>query len=367
MKELLSSYKIDHIEIYTPMAKAMAYWHSNALGFFNSAYKCDDSSGISSHVLTSNEITIVLTSSFGTNKTLNNNEISSFIAKHYCGVKRFALCVSDVKSVFDQCIKRGAFPIKFPERVVDDFGYVEEASIKLFDDSEISFIDRSGYHGSFKPGYHGAHDEKNRQNSFFSTVDHLASELRINESKFWSDYLTNVLGTKQVQRFELDGNNTTGMILNVNQSDDKNLTLVLAEPASHLISSKVQNNVNTFGPGIHHLAFKTEDIFSAIENLGLRGIQFIKFPPSYYELLRGKEEFKELDIDLFEKYNVLVDKENETYLLQKFIKPISDRSFFFYEIVQRVKGYNGFAIANINILKKAEEIEIMKSDDKKTK
>jgi len=134
----------------------------------------------------------------------------------------------------------------------------------------------------------------------------------------------------------------------------------MAEPDGYTGVSKVQQNIDKFGPGIHHLAFATDDIIATVNTFTEKGVEFVSFPRSYYGLLRENPDFKDIDIDLLESNGILIDKEDDTYLLQKFIKPISDRPFFLYEIVQRVNGYNGFALKNINVLKAAEELEIMK-------
>ena len=150
------------------------------------------------------------------------------------------------------------------------------------------------------------------------------------------------------------------MTLNISQSTNKKLTFVMAEPDGTGTSSKILDNINKFGPGIHHLAFLTEDIISTIKTIEENNVEFVNFPPAYYTLLRQNPEMKEIDIDLLEKHGILIDKEGDTFLYQKFIKPYGDRPFFFYEIVQRVNGYSGFALKNINVLKKAEEFDIMK-------
>ncbi|WP_432328235.1 VOC family protein [Mucilaginibacter sp. P25] len=365
---ILEEYKIDYVEIYTPLAKILAYWHCQALGFEYLAFSDSESGnlGNSSFVIKSNDITLVLTSSFPTRNNAGNGEVTSFINQNYCGVKRIALVAEDVPQVFSDCIGRGAIPIKMPQKREDEFGYVEDATIKLFDSCEIMFIDRSKYQGPFKPGFKLYNQPSTKNASLLKSIDHIASELRINESRSWSEHLSKILDINLAQAFETSEENKTGMTLRVNQSFDKNLTMVLAEPESYLKESRVQKNIDTYGPGVHHLAFSTDNIMEAINQLTSNGVEFVKFPPSYYELLRTKKEFEEINIDELENGGILIDKEEDTYLLQKFIKPISDRPFFFYEIVQRVNGYNGFAINNINILKKAEELEIMKTGNPKT-
>lgn len=354
-----SEYVIDYVEIYTPMAKALSYWHTQALGF--NLVAVSDKENSSSYLLKSKEINLVLTSSFPTTNDSNTgSEVASFITRNYCGVKRFALKTESVKEAFEQCIAGGAIPVKFPTTIKDELGYIEEAAIKLYDQCEIVFINRAYYQGTFKPGYK-VRNTAAQKDSFLIEVDHIASELRINEINYWTNYLSNTIGTKLVQSISHSAENKTGMVLNINQSADRKLTLVMAEPESYTGKSKVQQNIDKFGPGIHHLAFATDDIITTIQHFSEREVEFVTFPASYYNLLRDNSDFKGIDIDNLEKHGILIDKEEDTYLLQKFIKPISERPFFLYEIVQRVNGYNGFALKNINVLKKAEEIQIMET------
>jgi len=358
----LHEYVIDYVEIYTPMAKALAYWHARALGFTITEYAGLDTGnpGISSYVCRCGDVCLVLTSSYPMLGLTVNNDINAFIGKHYCGLKRFALRVTNVEDAFRSSVGNGAFPLKYPHTLHDKNGSIEEASIKLFDDNEIVFISRENYGGAFKPGYTEVSKGGPRDRSIFTSVDHIAAEVRINESNFWTKYLRNAIGTNLVQSIETCEENKTGMILNINQSHDRRLTLVIAEPESYLHKSKVQKNIETFGPGIHHLAFVTDNLIDAIRKLSERDVEFVNFPGSYYDLLRENTELKGFDIDALQQHGILLDKEEDTYLLQKFIKPISDRPFFFYEIVERVNGYNGFALKNINVLKRAEEMEILK-------
>lgn len=355
----LKGYDIDYVEIYTPMAKALAYWHTQALGFVITAVA--ESINTASYVLESGDVRLVLTTSFPTGHTLISNEIATFIAQQYCGVRRFALVTDNVREAFEHSITHGAIPSRFPEILSDEYGQVEEAAVKLYDNSEIVFIDRSSYQGSFKPGYK-ARKSKAGGPAYLVAVDHIAAEVRINEIAYWTKYLTNAIGTQHVQSIQRSEDNRTGMILNINQSPDKKLTLVMAEAETYLHKSKVQQNIDRFGPGIHHLAFLSEDIVATTKALIEKEVDFVSFPPSYYTLLRENPDFAAMDIDLLQEHGILIDKEEDTYLLQKFIKPISDRPFFLYEIVQRVNGYNGFALKNINVLKKAEEIEVMKAE-----
>jgi 4-hydroxyphenylpyruvate dioxygenase len=361
--QLIEEYIIDYIEIYAPMAKALAYWHTHALGFRLAAFMNADTkaNGIASYVLVSDRIRLVVTAAYPTVQGTAYPEVASFISQHYCGVRRVALRVPSVRAVFDQSIANGAIPVRFPTVTEDADGQLEEASIKLYDHSEIVFVNRDSYHGEFKPGYQAATTQQAPVQPFFTAVDHIAGEVRVNEAPYWTHYLTGAVGTQLVQQILKSEENKTGMILNVNQSVDQQLTFVIAEPESYQRPSKVQQNIERFGPGIHHLAFTTPDLKSTVAALTDKGVEFVGFPPSYYDLLRQDEAFNEIDIDILQQLGILIDKEDDTYLLQKFIKPISDRPFLLYEVVQRVNGYAGFALKNINVLKKAEELEIYKA------
>lgn len=362
MENLITEYEIDYVEIYTPMAKLLAHWHQQVLGFtleglYNSSAPGDNKV---SFVLRSGNVRLVLTSAFPSlNQSDLNEEITKFIAKNQCGVKRVAVLTSDVNVSFERAVKNGAVPLRQPSTLQNEEGKITEASIKLYTDNEILFIDRKHYSGYFKPSYKKIENSKKKDASLFSSIDHIASELNATETEFWTNYLTKTIGTSLVQSIEKSPDNKTGMTLNINQSLNKKLTFVMAEPDGTGVSSKVLDNLNKFGPGIHHLAFSTEDIVSTVKQIENNNVEFVNTPSAYYTLLRQNPEMKSIDIDLLEKYGILIDKEDDTFLYQKFIKPYGDRPFFFYEIVQRVNGYSGFALKNINVLKKAEEYDII--------
>ncbi|HEY4112094.1 VOC family protein [Puia sp.] len=361
--DLFKEYLLDYVEIYTPMAKALAYWHTQALGFTLVATSGGEmeKQNISSYVLVSGWIRLVLTSTYPTLRPAANPEIASFLARNYSGIKRIALRADSVGDLFEKSVANGAIPTKLPLVTEDESGSFEEASIKLFDDCEISFTDRSSYQGIFKPGYKVARGHGLQKSLLFS-VDHIATHTRINEIAYWTKYLSNTIGIDLVQSIPKSDENRTGMILNISQSFDRKLTVVMAEPETYKRKSNVQQDLEIFGPGIHHLAFATSDLPETIRILNERNVEFMDVPDSYYELLRKNEDFEDVDLDTLQRWGIIIDKEEDSYLLQKFMKPISDRSYFFYELVQRVNGYDGFALKNITMLRKAAEMEMAKSE-----
>jgi 4-hydroxyphenylpyruvate dioxygenase len=359
-------YEIDYIEIYTPMAKLLAYWHQQALGFEIEGEYIPSSPEDSktSFVLRSQGVRLVLTSTFPVLENRSDeNEIEAFINKNQCGVKRIVLGTNEVRTSYETAISNGGISTFEPRSQGNEMGTIVEAGIKLYEENEINFIDRSNYTGYFRPGYVKTTKSDVAAQGLFTAFDHIAAELDIDKCTFWTNYLSKTIGTNLVQAIDKNHENKTGMVLKINQSINKKMTFVMAEPDGTSTDSKISKNIRKFGQGVHHLAFQTEDILKTIEVLGNNKVDFVSFPPAYYTLLRENPEMKNIDIDSLEKHGILIDKEDDTLLYQKFIKPYGDRPFFFYEIVQRVNGYNGFALKNINVLKKAEEYQIM--SDKK--
>jgi len=360
--DLFNSCEIDYVELYVPMAKSLSYWHTTGLGFSIEAYKGVETGfpNVSSYLLVSGNVRLVLTSTYPTISGARLDvEISNFIYSHYAGVKRIVLKTGHVGEIFDQAIAAGAIPLKAPARMSDKSGYVEFASIRLYDDAEIMFLDRENYSGAFLPGFK-ATEGAVPKHSHFTYIDHIASELRVNEISYWSKYLERSIGTKIVQEVRPSEENKTGMIMNICQSGNKNLTMVLSEPADIVGKTKINDTIDNYGPGIHHLAFATNDIFDTIKCLQSANIELVKAPSSYYEPLRKTELARDVDIDELERLGILIDKEDDSFLFQKFIRPSGDRPFFLYEVVQRVNGYEGFALNNINALKRAEEKDLAK-------
>jgi len=365
-KDLFESYKIDHIEIYSPMAKPLVFWHTTGLGFTPVAYKGWETGfpGVASYMLVSRNIRLVITSSYPSLKHGPDEEVYDFIHRSGSGVAKIALNTSSVQGSFEMALSHGAVPLVFPHVISDKDGHVEKAAVRLYDNSQLVFVNRRNYRGVFLPGYEKIASGTTVNPILFDTVDHIASELRINEIDFWTRLLEKIAGVSVVQQIRRIAENKTGMILNIAQTASRTITMVMAEPADAGGPSKVQENIDNYGPGIHHLAFSTNDIQSTVSRLRERGIEMVSFPASYYRMLRQNPDLKEIDIDRLEDLGILVDREGDGYLFQKFIRPFGDKPFFMYEIVERVNGYSGFALNNINVLKKAEEAELMQVEQK---
>jgi 4-hydroxyphenylpyruvate dioxygenase len=351
----------DYIEYYVGMAKMVVYWHVRALGFKVVAY-CGPETGVPdrcSYYIVKNDIKLVITSA----SQPSSYKIVSFVDLHGNGIKKLAVKVRNVTEFFDRALKNGAIPLQHPAVLGDDNGFVEQASLKVFDDNEIVLINYDNYNGTFMPGYRNVESDWNipGEDSALEKIDHVACALRLNEINLWEDYFNNIFYSKTVKQFDerqrAGEKKKIGMLLKVLQSEDKQMNNVLVEP-DHGIKSQVQLFIDqNYGAGIQHIAFGSANIFKSVEVLRANGVRFTSYPDSYYEKLAAK--YPNLDITLLRKHGVLCDVLDGALLFQIFTTPIGDRATFFYEIVQRVNNYEGFGLDNIHALFEAMETELM--------
>lgn len=348
----------DFIEYYVGMAKMVVYWHVKALGFKVMAYygpekgqqeKC-------SYYLVKNNIKIVITAA----SQPSSHDIVSFVDLHGNGIKRIGIAIKNIDDFYVDILGKGAIPVKFPAAVTDSDGKVVTASIKIFDDNEIMFVDTSEYNGIFLPGYKPVEEDWdfNEEDSCLTGIDHIASAMRINEMSMWERYFNTIFQSKTVKCFDHRQNGEEekiGMLLKVLQTEGKQMNNVLVEPDQHK-STQVQLFLDkNYGSGIQHVAFTSSNIFNTVEVLRKNGVRFSSYPDSYYTEL--KEKYPALDVAKFKKYGILCDIIGDSLLLQVFTTPIGDRPTFFYEIIQRVNNYEGFGIDNIKALFEAVERE----------
>jgi len=321
----------DFVEYYVGMAKMVVYWHVKALGFKVIAY-CGPETGYPhkcSYYITKGKIKLVITAA----SQPSSYEIVSFVDLHGNGTKRIGIKVDNVPAFFNEALNKGAIPSQSPYTLTDSKGDVECASFKLFDDNEIFIIDYKNYHGDFIPGY---------------------------EINLWENYINKIFNSNTVGSFderEETKEKQIGMLLKVLQTENKKLNNVLVEPDPKK-NSQVQLFIDqNYGSGIQHIAFSSKNIFKSVEIMRKNGVNFSKFPDSYYKNLSKK--YPKLDVDKLQKYGVLCDVVEDSLLLQIFTLPIGDRSTLFYEVVQRVNDYNGFGLDSIRALFDSIEEELM--------
>lgn len=350
----MENVQLDHLEYYVRDADVSARWHIEKIGFKKTAEKRIRNGGdeLISILLEKANIRLVFTS--GT-----SSEVSDFISHHGEGINQIAVAVTDVYSSFSLSVKNGGKVAKTPIQLQDTDGTVTIASIRIFDDNRITFLNRDGYHGYFLPDFHhGQNIELPSEETFLSQIDHVAYALNKNELPYWESYFNQILGTVTVLNFSTTENIKAGISLKILQSNNKLITNVLTEP---LYQGEAKSQIEIFtdahnGNGIQHIGFETTNIFKTVQTLKRNGVRFVPIPDSYYCIL--KEKYPHLDVEELKRFGILCDVEENALLLQIFTFPIGDRPTLFYEFVQRVNDYFGFGVDNIETLFQAVESNI---------
>lgn len=350
----------DYVEFYVGSAKQWAYWHAKAFGLNIVAYQGPET-GHRDHCsyLLSNEhnLKILITSALKP----HSYEIQSFVQKHGDGVKRWCVEVVDVEDTFNRAIKNGAVPVTKPYKLEDDKGYVMQAAIRLYDDTEINFVNYDNFKGLFKPGFTKPYYnvEIERKETGIRAIDHIVGNVHINEMDYWANYINSSLDFETFIHFGPGdiGTEYSALLSKVVRSKDSVIKNPINEPYEAARLSQIgEYTQEYYGSGIQHVAIITTDIITTVANMRANGVQFLDTPPkTYYDRLRNNDFGITENIDDLEKNGILCDVEGKGYLLQLFTKPIGDRPTFFYEIIQRRNGASGFGQGNFQALFEAIE------------
>ncbi|OGQ14039.1 MAG: 4-hydroxyphenylpyruvate dioxygenase [Deltaproteobacteria bacterium RIFCSPHIGHO2_02_FULL_40_11] len=358
MANTLGIRRFDYVEFYVGSAKMVAYWFAKSLGLKITGYMGPET-GVKdkvSYYLCKNKLQFVVTGA----PCPENSQIWHPITHHGDGVKRFALNVDSVEHAFSYALKNGAIPIHKPHRLKDEKGFVEEATIKVYDDAEICFTNRSEYKGLFKPGYEPPLDTMDLrcQDTGLLAIDHIVGNVRQNEMDHWANYLNKAMDFETFVDFGPGDISTqySALLSKVVRSKDNVIKLPINEPYLGLKMSQIEEYIQEYrGTGIQHIAISTPDIISSIQALRANGIDFLEVPDTYYDELRHRKIQISENLDDLQKLKILCDVEGQGYLLQIFTKPIGDRPTFFFEIIQRQKGAQGFGQGNFKALFEAIE------------
>jgi 4-hydroxyphenylpyruvate dioxygenase len=352
----------DFVEFYSGSAKMLAYWHAKAMGLDIVAYKGPETGHRDrmSFLLASSvnpQFKIVITSALQP----SNYDVNSFQTRHGDGVKRWSVEVDNVEVTFAKAVKNGAVPLKDPYKISDKDGYVEIASIRLYDDCEIVFVNYDNYKGLFQPGFEEPHFDWNitREETSLKGIDHIVGNVNINEMDYWSNYINRSLDFETFIHFGPGDISTqySALLSKVVRSKDEIIKNPINEPFDGIKRSQIEEYINEYhGTGIQHIAILTTDIITTVANLRKNGVDFLDSPPdTYYENIAKKDFGLTEDINKLKENGILIDVEGKGYLLQIFTKPIGDRPTFFYEIIQRRKGASGFGQGNFQALFEAIE------------
>jgi len=346
----------DYIEFYVGNAKQSTFYYQYCFGFKLVAY-CGPETGTmdrASYVLQQGKVRFVLTSALQP-----DHKISHHVLQHGDGVKVLALWVDDAKDLYEKAIQRGATSIEPPKTLTDDQGEIIVASIASYGETIHTFVERKNYNGAFMPGYEAVDNRLNVKPIGLEYVDHCVGNVELGEMNTWVQFYQDVMGFKLLITFDDKDISTkyTALMSKVVSNGNGYVKFPINEPAKGLKRSQIEEYLDFYkGPGVQHIAIATNNIIETVGQLRGNGVEFLRVPDVYYDDLLSRvgnidEELKEL-----KRLNILVDRDEEGYLLQIFTRPIQDRPTVFFEIIQR-KGAKSFGKGNFKALFEAIELE----------
>jgi 4-hydroxyphenylpyruvate dioxygenase len=356
-RDFMPLHGIDHIELWVGNAAQAAYYFEHAFGFVRVAFAGLET-GVRdrvSHVLEQGRIRLVLTGTL-----VAGTEIAAHQSEHGDGVKRVALSVPDVDVAYREATARGARGLREPWDLSDEHGTVRMADIAAYGDTIHRFVQRDGYEGAFLPGFaEVAHEGDARQPRLLAGIDHVVANVELGEMETWVQYYEDVFAMTELIHFSDEAISTeySALMSKVVTSGDGRVKFPINEPAEGARKSQIDEYLEFYGgPGVQHIAVSTTDIVGCVEELAARGVTFLRTPESYYDGV--PERIGEIDqsIDDLRRLGILVDRDDEGYLLQIFTKPLGDRPTIFFEIIER-HGARGFGEGNFKALFEAIERE----------
>lgn len=346
----------DYLELYVGNCKQAAHYYQSAFGFQPLAYAGLET-GLKdreSYVLQQGKIRLVLTSPLH-----GGTEIGKHIDKHGDGVKVVALWVDDARDAYYETISRGAKPYMEPVEEKDQHGTVVRSGIHTYGDTVHIFVERSQYNGVFLPNFRAWAPAYHPSPVGLKFVDHMVGNVGWNEMNEWVNFYAKVMGFNQLVSFDDKDISTdyTALMSKVMSNGNGRIKFPINEPAEGKKKSQVEEYLDFYdGAGVQHLAVATDDIITTVTHLRERGVEFLRVPDSYYEELRGRIGDIDEEIEQLQSLGILVDRDDEGYLLQIFTKPIEPRPTMFFEIIQR-KGAKSFGKGNFKALFEAIERE----------
>lgn len=346
----------DHVEFYVGNAKQAAFFYRTAFGFKLIAYAGPET-GLrdrASYVLQQNKVRFVLTTPIRPESPINEH-----IQLHGDGVKVLALWVDDANLSYERTVARGATSYAEPQTLTDEYGEVRTASIRTYGDTIHTFVERKNYSGPFMPGYVALDDGYITKDVGLLHVDHCVGNVELGRMNEWVKFYQDVMGFKLLLTFDDKDISTeyTALMSKVVSNGSGYIKFPINEPAAGKKKSQIDEYLEFYrGAGVQHIAIATHDIIRTVSELRRRGLAFLQVPETYYDDLMDRVGPIDENVDLLRKLNILVDRDDEGYLLQLFTKPVEDRPTLFFEIIQR-KGAKSFGKGNFKALFEAIERE----------
>ena len=346
----------DYVELYVGNAKQAAHYYKTAFGFQDLAYAGLETGvrDYTSYALQQGKIRLVLTTPFKA-----DSDMARHLAIHGDGVKVIALWVNDAYDAFEQTTKRGAKPFLQPETITDANGTIRRSGIHTYGDTVHIFIERTAYKGPFLPGYEALNTEYTPIPTGLKYVDHMVGNVELGAMNRWSDFYANTMGFANLVTFDDKDISTeyTALMSKVMSNGNGYIKFPINEPAIGKKKSQVEEYLDFYnGPGCQHIAVATDDIVFTISEMRKRGVEFLYVPGTYYDTVKDRVGMIEEDLEELKKWGIMVDRDEEGYLLQIFTKPVEDRPTLFFEIIQR-KGAKSFGKGNFQALFESIEAE----------
>lgn len=346
----------DYLELYVSNSLQAAHYYQTAFGFQPLAY-----SGLKtgvrdreSYVVIQDKIRLVLTSPLN-----SDSEIGKHLDRHGDGVKVTALWVDDATYAYEEAIKRGATSYMPPVVEEDETGKVVRSGIYSYGEVVHIFVERKEYRGIFLPGYSKWEPDYRPASIGLQYVDHMVGNVELGKMNHWVDFYKNVMGFAQIVSFDDKDISTdyTALMSKVMANGNGRIKFPINEPAEGKKKSQIDEYLEFYeGPGVQHIAVATDNIIETVTAMQARGVEFLRVPGTYYDVLLDRVGEIDEDLEPLRKLGILVDRDDEGYLLQIFTKPINPRPTMFFEIIQR-KGARSFGKGNFKALFEAIERE----------
>lgn len=344
----------DYVELYVGNAKQAAHFYKTAFGFQSEAYAGLET-GLKdrvSYVVRQDKIRLVLTSPLN-----KGGEINRHLEEHGDAAKVIALWVDDATKAFEETTKRGAKPFMQPTREEDNNGHVIKSGIYTYGETVHIFIERKNYNGIFLPGFEKWESHHNPPPVGLKFIDHIVGNVGWNEMNIWCKFYAEVMGFAQIISFADDDIATeyTALMSKVMSNGNGRIKFPINEPAKAEKKSQIEEYLDFYnGPGVQHLALATDDIVSTVSAMRERGVEFLYVPETYYDDILERVGDIDEDVEVLKKHGILIDRDEEGYLLQLFTNNVLDRPTMFIEIIQR-KGAQSFGVGNFKALFEAIE------------
>ena len=354
----------DYIELYVGNAKQAAHFYKTALGFQSFAYKGLETGSRDSvsYVLKQDKIRLVLTTPLNSKSIINEH-----IVKHGDGIKVIALWVEDAKKAYEETTNRGAKSYMEPLVEQDEFGEVVRSGIYTYGETVHLFVERKNYSGTFLPGFKKWESSYNPDTVGLKFIDHMVGNVGWGQMNKWVKWYEDVMGFENFLSFDDTQIHTeySALMSKVMSNGNGRIKFPINEPAEGLKKSQIEEYLDFYeGSGVQHVAVATNDIISTVSEMRKRGVEFLSTPPDeYYKSvpIRLEEHNHKLieDIDKLKSLGIMIDADEEGYLLQIFTRPVEDRPTLFFEIIQRM-GARGFGAGNFKALFESIEREQQK-------